>query len=58
MWFTNCDVCMFCNWVSPSATLRGNVEVTGVPTSVPVRVAYELHLAGHKYLDVRSVFIY
>lgn len=38
----------------PSATLRGNVEVTGVPTSVPVRVAYELHLAGHKYLDVRT----
>ncbi|XWS29144.1 hypothetical protein CRYUN_Cryun24cG0003100 [Craigia yunnanensis] len=27
---------------------------TGVPTSVPVRVAHELHQAGHRYLDVRT----
>ncbi|OMO83446.1 hypothetical protein COLO4_22508 [Corchorus olitorius] len=38
----------------PKATLRGNVQAAGVPTSVPVRVAHELHLAGHKYLDVRT----
>lgn len=35
--------------------LKGNLEeVVGVPTSVPVRVAHELLLAGHKYLDVRT----
>jgi len=34
--------------------LKGNLEeAVGVPTSVPVRVAHELLLAGHKYLDVR-----
>ncbi|KAK6924551.1 Rhodanese-like domain [Dillenia turbinata] len=37
-----------------SASAKGNVESTGVPTSVPVRVAHELLLAGHKYLDVRT----
>ncbi|GMI68949.1 hypothetical protein HRI_000564200 [Hibiscus trionum] len=36
------------------ATLRGNVQATGVPTSVPVRVAHELYQAGHRYLDVRT----
>ncbi|KAK7307452.1 hypothetical protein VNO77_40531 [Canavalia gladiata] len=36
------------------AALKGNLEATRVPTSVPVRVAYELLLAGHKYLDVRT----
>ncbi|XP_022775469.1 thiosulfate sulfurtransferase 16, chloroplastic-like isoform X1 [Durio zibethinus] len=36
------------------AVLRGNVRATGVPTSVPVRVAHELHQAGHRYLDVRT----
>ncbi|XP_038722789.1 thiosulfate sulfurtransferase 16, chloroplastic-like isoform X2 [Tripterygium wilfordii] len=36
------------------ASLRGNLEVTGVPTSVPVRVAHELLLAGHHYLDIRT----
>ncbi|KAE8664224.1 Rhodanese-like domain-containing protein 15 [Hibiscus syriacus] len=36
------------------ANLRGNVQVTGVPTSVPVRVAHELYQAGHRYLDVRT----
>ncbi|XP_052879473.1 rhodanese-like domain-containing protein 15, chloroplastic isoform X1 [Gossypium arboreum] len=36
------------------AVLGGNVHVTGVPTSVPVRVAHELHQAGHRYLDVRT----
>jgi rhodanese-related sulfurtransferase len=38
-------------------SLKGNLEETvviGVPTSVPVRVAHELLLAGHKYLDVRT----
>ncbi|KAK4430348.1 Rhodanese-like domain-containing protein 15, chloroplastic [Sesamum alatum] len=32
----------------------GNVQSTSVPTSVPVRVAYELLQAGHRYLDVRT----
>ncbi|MBA0655512.1 hypothetical protein Goklo_007990 [Gossypium klotzschianum] len=36
------------------AVLGGNVHATGVPTSVPVRVAHELHQAGHRYLDVRT----
>ena len=35
---------------------RGNLESTGVPTSVPVRVALELLQAGHRYLDVRYVW--
>ncbi|KAF5735901.1 hypothetical protein HS088_TW14G00030 [Tripterygium wilfordii] len=43
---------------SSRASLRGNLEVTGVPTSVPVRVAHELLLAGHHYLDIRYIFIY
>jgi rhodanese-related sulfurtransferase len=30
------------------------VEAAAVPRSVPVRVAYELHQAGHRYLDVRT----
>ncbi|XP_020210857.1 thiosulfate sulfurtransferase 16, chloroplastic-like [Cajanus cajan] len=34
--------------------MKGNLEAVRVPTSVPVRVAYELLLAGHKYLDVRT----
>ncbi|XP_044469347.1 thiosulfate sulfurtransferase 16, chloroplastic isoform X2 [Mangifera indica] len=38
----------------PKACLRGNVEATAVPTSVPVRVAHELLQAGHRYLDVRT----
>lgn len=40
---------------STKAAIRGNIEATGVPTSVPVRVAHELLQAGHKYLDVRCV---
>ncbi|MED6193812.1 hypothetical protein PIB30_022860 [Stylosanthes scabra] len=36
------------------ASLSGNLEAVGVPTSVPVRVAHELLLAGHRYLDVRT----
>ncbi|XP_028777269.1 thiosulfate sulfurtransferase 16, chloroplastic-like [Neltuma alba] len=36
------------------AALNGNLETVGVPTSVPVRVAHELLLAGHRYLDVRT----
>ncbi|XBI05018.1 hypothetical protein VPH35_133223 [Triticum aestivum] len=35
------------------AALRAE-EVDAVPPSVPVRVAYELQLAGHRYLDVRT----
>ncbi|GAB4847596.1 Rhodanese-like domain-containing protein 15, chloroplastic [Ancistrocladus abbreviatus] len=31
-----------------------NSETTGVPTSVPVRIAHELLQAGHRYLDVRT----
>ncbi|KAK2656906.1 hypothetical protein Ddye_009958 [Dipteronia dyeriana] len=38
----------------PRASLRGNLEAVRVPTSVPVRVAHELLLAGHRYLDVRT----
>ncbi|KAF2306317.1 hypothetical protein GH714_016415 [Hevea brasiliensis] len=37
----------------PKAGLKGNLEAVGVPTSVPVRVARELLLAGYRYLDVR-----
>ncbi|KAJ7944101.1 Rhodanese-like domain containing protein [Quillaja saponaria] len=40
----------FCTKAAP----RGNLEVTGVPTSVPIRVAHELLQAGHRYLDVRT----
>ncbi|XP_021907898.1 thiosulfate sulfurtransferase 16, chloroplastic-like [Carica papaya] len=36
------------------AAVRRNAEAQGVPTSVPVRVAHELFLAGHRYLDVRT----
>ncbi|XP_019423887.1 PREDICTED: thiosulfate sulfurtransferase 16, chloroplastic-like [Lupinus angustifolius] len=36
------------------ASQNENLEAIKVPTSVPVRVAYELLLAGHKYLDVRT----
>ncbi|KAL6959891.1 Rhodanese-like domain-containing protein 15, chloroplastic [Sarracenia purpurea var. burkii] len=39
------------NWM---ATAGGNAESASVPTSVPVRVAHELHQAGHRYLDVRT----
>ncbi|KAE8695887.1 Rhodanese-like domain-containing protein 15 [Hibiscus syriacus] len=39
------------------ATRRGNVQMTEVPTSVPVRVAHELHQAGHTYLDFRLQFL-
>ncbi|XP_076942899.1 senescence-associated protein DIN1-like [Bidens hawaiensis] len=34
------------------ATVAGNATPV-TPTSVPVRVAHELHQAGHRYLDVR-----
>ncbi|KAE8814298.1 senescence-associated protein [Hordeum vulgare] len=33
---------------------QADAEVAAVPPSVPVRVAYELQLAGHRYLDVRT----
>ncbi|KAK9074794.1 hypothetical protein SSX86_003112 [Deinandra increscens subsp. villosa] len=38
------------------ATVGGNVKPTTpvTPASVPVRVAHELHQAGHRYLDVRT----
>lgn len=37
------------------ATVGENVKPSApvTPTSVPVRVAHELHQAGHRYLDVR-----
>lgn len=46
-----------CDLWSPKASLRGNLEAVGVPTSVPVRVAHELLLAGHRYLDVRYLVL-
>ncbi|XP_058090767.1 thiosulfate sulfurtransferase 16, chloroplastic-like isoform X2 [Magnolia sinica] len=36
------------------AAVRRNPDVVGIPNSVPVRVAYELLQAGHRYLDVRT----
>eukprot|EP00262_Sarcandra_glabra_P009814 TRINITY_DN2442_c0_g3_i5.p1 TRINITY_DN2442_c0_g3~~TRINITY_DN2442_c0_g3_i5.p1 ORF type:complete len:254 (+),score=24.23 TRINITY_DN2442_c0_g3_i5:255-1016(+) len=38
-----------------SMAVGENSEATGVPKSVPVRVAHELLQAGHRYLDVRTV---
>jgi hypothetical protein len=35
--------------------LRAEEAEVAVPPSVPVRVAYELQLAGHRYLDVRYI---
>ncbi|KAK7265988.1 hypothetical protein RIF29_18625 [Crotalaria pallida] len=40
--------------VDNHTALNGNMEATKVPTSVPMRVAHDLLLAGHKYLDVRK----
>lgn len=37
-----------------AAALRAEEAEVAVPPSVPVRVAYELQLAGHRYLDVRT----
>ncbi|KAF7105074.1 hypothetical protein CFC21_105914 [Triticum aestivum] len=37
-----------------SGPKEANAEVAAVPPSVPVRVAYKLQLAGHRYLDVRT----
>ncbi|EMS66626.1 hypothetical protein TRIUR3_18768 [Triticum urartu] len=37
-----------------AAALRTDEAEVAVPPSVPVRVAYELQLAGHRYLDVRT----
>jgi hypothetical protein len=37
--------------------LRGEEAEVTVPPSVPVRVAYELQLAGHRYLDVRYMYM-
>ncbi|KAK7293589.1 hypothetical protein RJT34_16458 [Clitoria ternatea] len=36
-------------------SLRGNLDAVIVPTSVPVHVAYELLVAGHRYLDARTL---
>ncbi|KAF7099528.1 hypothetical protein CFC21_101152 [Triticum aestivum] len=36
------------------AALRAEEAEVAVPPSVSVRVAYELQLAGHRYLDVRT----
>ncbi|XP_022741714.1 rhodanese-like domain-containing protein 15, chloroplastic [Durio zibethinus] len=51
-----CRIAVVCKKLSfcTKAAVRGNVQSTGVPTSVPVRVAHELHQAGHRYLDVRT----
>ncbi|XP_052196398.1 thiosulfate sulfurtransferase 16, chloroplastic isoform X2 [Diospyros lotus] len=40
------------DWMATAG--RGVESAAGVPTSVPVRVAHELLLAGHRYLDVRT----
>ncbi|KAK9096767.1 hypothetical protein Sjap_022264 [Stephania japonica] len=40
-------------WLKRLAAGR-TVEKVGVPTSVPVRMAHDLLLAGHRYLDVRT----
>ncbi|KAI4327801.1 hypothetical protein L6164_020219 [Bauhinia variegata] len=40
--------------LSTKAGVKASLETLGVPTSVPVRVAHELLLAGHRYLDVRT----
>lgn len=44
------------SYSSRRAGVGSNLEATstGVPTSVPVRVALELLQAGHRYLDVRT----
>ncbi|XP_030464107.1 thiosulfate sulfurtransferase 16, chloroplastic [Syzygium oleosum] len=42
------------NTACPKATLRSDLDAAGIPASVPVRVAHELLLAGHRYLDVRT----
>ncbi|KAF7098955.1 hypothetical protein CFC21_100646 [Triticum aestivum] len=41
---------------SPDTAAPGRAEDSevAVPASVPVRVAYEMQLAGHRYLDVRT----
>ncbi|KAL6603437.1 hypothetical protein ACP70R_043798 [Stipagrostis hirtigluma subsp. patula] len=41
-----------CGGVEGAEAVRSKVEA--VPRSVPVRVAYELQQAGHRYLDVRT----
>ncbi|KAF7809609.1 thiosulfate sulfurtransferase 16, chloroplastic-like [Senna tora] len=41
------------NYSRRKAVLTSNSKTIVVPTSVPVRVAYELFLAGQRYLDVR-----
>ncbi|XVF59857.1 hypothetical protein PTKIN_Ptkin07bG0309400 [Pterospermum kingtungense] len=51
-----CGIAVVCKKLSfcTKVAQRGNVQARGVPTSVPVRVAHELHQAGHRYLDVRT----
>ncbi|KAL6873560.1 hypothetical protein ACP4OV_013642 [Aristida adscensionis] len=47
-----------CGGVDGAEAVRSGVEAesaaAAVPRSVPVRVAYELQQAGHRYLDVRT----
>ncbi|RCV23250.1 hypothetical protein SEVIR_4G296300v4 [Setaria viridis] len=40
--------------VDGAEALRSGSDVEVPPRSVPVRVAYELQQAGHRYLDVRT----
>uniref|UniRef100_A0A7N0TPI1 Rhodanese domain-containing protein n=1 Tax=Kalanchoe fedtschenkoi TaxID=63787 RepID=A0A7N0TPI1_KALFE len=42
------------NRYSQCLALGRELESSGVPTSVPVKVAHELLQAGHRYLDVRT----
>lgn len=48
-----CGVFFFSRSGAAGGLRAGEAEVAAVPPSVPVRVAHELQLAGHRYLDVR-----
>ncbi|PNT75314.1 hypothetical protein BRADI_1g30020v3 [Brachypodium distachyon] len=49
-----CGVFFFSRSGAAGGLRAGEAEVAAVPPSVPVRVAHELQLAGHRYLDVRT----
>ncbi|CAD6338254.1 unnamed protein product [Miscanthus lutarioriparius] len=56
--FVNVSVSVRCVGVGGTEALRSDAAEpalpSSVPRSVPVRVAYELQQAGHRYLDVRT----
>lgn len=47
------SVSVRCVGVGGTEALRSDAAEPAMPSSVPVRVAYELQQAGHRYLDVR-----